>query len=594
MNNKISLCMIVKNEEKNLSRCLNSIKDMIDEMIIVDTGSTDNTVEIAESFEAKVYHFQWTNSFSEARNESLKYATKEWILILDADDEFCIEDKEKFKELINNYLDENCLYFFETLNYCGSFPDSNNISINLNPRLFKNNYGYIYSGAVHNQLINPQNKIKDVSYPVRIYHYGYLDNSIKEKDKRKRNISLLEEQLKKSPDSKYTNFNLGNEYFALDDIEKALNCYYKSYKDFNPNVGYGFILILRMVISNYNIGEYTRALEFSDIGIEYYPKFTDLYYFKALVYKALNRPTLAIKTLEKCIELGEPPSELRFIYGTGTFKALYELGIIYTELKDYPEAFKYFIETIRSNPNFIVTLNHITHILKEENTPIEEFKKTLESFFDNSLEADAIISNLFYNEGYYETALEYIKKCEIASHISEETMILKAKSLIRIGKFEHCIINDFFPENSSFYLQNTMYKVLSFLLTNKYNQAQSIVNSFNYDDLPDYNKKLLNTYKQLINIFTKSPTEILSEDENDKEYTPIIFEICEVLLINKKYDEFEIALSLLNLISDKSVLLHLAKLYNKHGYKTIAKKEILRSIKEFEIYDSEGLDILRW
>jgi len=83
MKNEVSLCMIVKNEETYLPRCLSSIKDIVDEIIIIDTGSSDRTIEIAKSFGAQVHYFQWNNNFGEARNESLKYATKDWILILD-------------------------------------------------------------------------------------------------------------------------------------------------------------------------------------------------------------------------------------------------------------------------------------------------------------------------------------------------------------------------------------------------------------------------------------------------------------------------------------------------------------------------------
>ncbi|MFN3533586.1 MAG: glycosyltransferase family 2 protein, partial [Candidatus Brocadia sp.] len=82
----LSACMIVKNEEKFLPQCLQSIKDAVDEVIIVDTGSTDKTVEIAKSFGARVYHHPWKNSFSEARNHSLSYATGDWILQIDADE----------------------------------------------------------------------------------------------------------------------------------------------------------------------------------------------------------------------------------------------------------------------------------------------------------------------------------------------------------------------------------------------------------------------------------------------------------------------------------------------------------------------------
>lgn len=95
----ISLCMIVKNEEELLGRCLDTIHDLVDEINIVDTGSTDKTVEIARKYTDRVFFFEWTGSFAEARNESFKYATKEYILYLDADDVILEADREKLKKL---------------------------------------------------------------------------------------------------------------------------------------------------------------------------------------------------------------------------------------------------------------------------------------------------------------------------------------------------------------------------------------------------------------------------------------------------------------------------------------------------------------
>src|SRR3989338_2535121 len=98
----ISLCMITKNEEKYLEQCLNSVKAFVDEVVIVDTGSIDKTKEIAKRFNAKIYDFKWVDDFSAARNESLKYATKDWILVLDADEVLEEKDCLKIKELIKN------------------------------------------------------------------------------------------------------------------------------------------------------------------------------------------------------------------------------------------------------------------------------------------------------------------------------------------------------------------------------------------------------------------------------------------------------------------------------------------------------------
>ena len=95
----ISLCMIVKDEEEVLARCLDSVKDIVDEIIIVDTGSTDRTVEIAKRYTDRIYHFPWTGSFSEARNHAFSYATMQYTLYLDADDVILEEDRKKFLEL---------------------------------------------------------------------------------------------------------------------------------------------------------------------------------------------------------------------------------------------------------------------------------------------------------------------------------------------------------------------------------------------------------------------------------------------------------------------------------------------------------------
>ncbi len=593
MNSGVSLCMIVKNEEANLERCLTSIKDIVDEMIIVDTGSTDQTVAISESFGAKVYHFPWTNSFSEARNESLKHATKEWILIMDADDEFCKEDKGLLEQLIHDNPEDNNLYFFETLNYCGSFADSNNISVNLNPRFFKNNYGFYYEGEVHNQLVNYKNSRKDINLPIRIYHYGYLDNNIKAKNKRERNIFLLEEQLKNEPNNKYACFNLANEYFALEDIKKALYFYYKSYEEFSPNIGYGYILMIRIVIANFYLGLYDKAMEFADTGLRYYPKFTDLYFFQAIIYKAMGKPTLALKSLEKCVEMGESPAELKFLYGTGSFKAKYEIGNIYMELKDYPMAFRNFNDAIKAKSDFILPVYRIAHILKEEKASLTDFKNVMENFFENIGSAYAVLADIFYLEEFYKISLEYIAKCEESGIMSEDILILKIKSLIRVGEFDQCIQLNSIQKSSTFYVNAIMYKVISSLLTDKVQDAMECMNCFNRNDLTERDKKMFDVYTQLIHLFRKEPTQILSEDESEKEYTGFIFELCEILLLNKKFDEFQIALNLLNLISDKSVLLQLGKLYNKLGFREMGKKEIIRSIKEFEVFDAEGLDILK-
>ena len=109
--------MIVKNEEKHLVRCLRSVRDVVDEMIIVDTGSTDKTIDIAKVFGAKVFDFPWTGDFSAARNHSLAQATGDWILILDADEVISSRDFDELKALIRKRTPSPAAYSIVTRNY---------------------------------------------------------------------------------------------------------------------------------------------------------------------------------------------------------------------------------------------------------------------------------------------------------------------------------------------------------------------------------------------------------------------------------------------------------------------------------------------
>src|SRR3989338_8280401 len=116
----ISLCMLAKNEEKYLEQCLDSVKEFVDEIIIIDTGSADKTKGIAKKFGAKIYDFKWQDDFSAARNESLKHATKDWILVLDADEVIDEEGKKKIKEAVEN-ADDFAGFALEQRSYINKF-----------------------------------------------------------------------------------------------------------------------------------------------------------------------------------------------------------------------------------------------------------------------------------------------------------------------------------------------------------------------------------------------------------------------------------------------------------------------------------------
>lgn len=146
----ISLCMIVKNEEAVIGRCLTSVKDLVDEINIIDTGSTDNTKQIVKEFTDRIFDFEWIHHFAAARNFSFQQATKEYILWLDADDVLLEEDQEKFKALKESLtLDIDAV----SMNYNLSFDNEGNVSSLLRRyRLVRRDKQFQWIGAVHEYL----------------------------------------------------------------------------------------------------------------------------------------------------------------------------------------------------------------------------------------------------------------------------------------------------------------------------------------------------------------------------------------------------------------------------------------------------------
>ncbi len=252
---KLSIAVITKNEEKNIRRLLESVKSLKDnisyEIIIVDTGSSDNTIAIAEEYTDKIYEYTWNNDFSEARNVSISHCVGEWILVLDADEE--LADKEKIIDFLN---DEDNKRYNSCEIICRSYGD-----IKLNTyadcglyRLFRNNAGFHYEGKIHEQpmIIEPV-----VKTDIIINHYGYLNDDVNLViNKYERNIQLLLDDLDKNIKPEYTKYQMYKTYSFINkkrEARKIIKEQYKNDNSYRSGVNYGKEL--------YNEGEYKRAIE---------------------------------------------------------------------------------------------------------------------------------------------------------------------------------------------------------------------------------------------------------------------------------------------------------------------------------------------
>ena len=212
----ITLSMIVKNEEKYLQGCLESVKDIVDEIVLVDTGSSDNTIEIAKKYNAEIFYFDWINDFSAARNYALENSKGSWILYLDADERIDPNSVNEIKRITEN--PRKSAFYCTVKSIDPEYGDNSMRYI----RLFAKNPGIKFSGKIHEQ-IQPslvKNDYLLVNSIVLINHIGYDISASERKLKAERNLSLLSKEYE-STKSPYYAFQLANTYNIFGDIENS-------------------------------------------------------------------------------------------------------------------------------------------------------------------------------------------------------------------------------------------------------------------------------------------------------------------------------------------------------------------------------------
>ncbi len=214
----ISLCMIVKNEEKYLPGCLESARPFVDEIIVVDTGSTDATKEIAERYGAKVFHFPWNGNFSDARNESLRHASSDWILYLDADERLLTGNE--MRALMPATA---AIAYSVSIRSKHILPTGTVEQVNQYQRFFRRHPKIFFEGVVHEQvlpsLIRMNKSIE--SSELFIEHLGYGESLEKINEKCLRNSEMLLRQLEKNPLDYYAHYQLGNTYGVMQRYDEA-------------------------------------------------------------------------------------------------------------------------------------------------------------------------------------------------------------------------------------------------------------------------------------------------------------------------------------------------------------------------------------
>jgi glycosyltransferase involved in cell wall biosynthesis len=307
---RLACCMIAKNEAEFIVGAIESVKGLADEIIVVDTGSTDDTVALARAAGARVEFFPWIGDFSAARNASIAYATADWILCLDADERLQKGSFSAVRAVMEEGGDPHRVVCVRILNYTreGKF-----MSDGFSGRLFQNVPTMRFFGRVHEEVGGDRSDVStDYRLDVTFDHYGADPGVMREKAKDARNIELLEARLKEKPDDLLTWFYLGSQHGIGGRSDAATRAFGRVVDLFERNpAAYGMVIRNLPVPFSYvghvrgliEANRAAQALEVGNRGLARFPDNPDLWYHTAFAYIQLHNYADARRYLEKALEV---------------------------------------------------------------------------------------------------------------------------------------------------------------------------------------------------------------------------------------------------------------------------------------------------
>jgi GT2 family glycosyltransferase/tetratricopeptide (TPR) repeat protein len=346
----VSLCIIVKNEEHNLPACLDSAADLVDEVIVVDTGSSDRTREIAQQRGAKVFEFAWVDSFAAARNECLRHATGEWIFWMDADDRLDDSNREKLRALFAGLNDDSAAYSMKCV--CVAESPEGTATVVDHIRLFRNHPEVRWQYRVHEQILPGVRRLGGMvrATDIRIHHVGYTDPALRLR-KHQRDFRLLQLDLADHPDDPFILFNLGWSLEQQGKPVEALPLLRRSLERSHPGDSIVRKLFTLIMECHRRLGQPNEALAVCAEGRRWYPDDAQL-----LFQEGLLRDSQADDAAEACwlrlIGTTDSPHFASVAEGLRGYKARHQLALHYDRRGRHAEAEAQWQAALKERPDF--------------------------------------------------------------------------------------------------------------------------------------------------------------------------------------------------------------------------------------------------
>lgn len=338
---RTALVMIARNEARCIARCLQSLRPWVDEMIVLDTGSTDETARIAEAEGARIAHFEWVSDFSAARNAALDLSSADWHIVVDAD-EHLVAGGDAIATLRQTPPDfVGRLEQFNRFELSSSDGHSrqDHFASSWIPRILPREVRY--AGSIHEQ---PVSTLPRRDLPVRLQHDGYLPEQMHTKGKR--NLILLETAIRQQPEDAYLHYQLGKEHEIHNRFAAAANEFALTQTLLGPdahrNPSWRHDLMLRHLHALKSSHRLTEALALAETEMPHWPDSPDFYFVfgDLLLDLAIQTPDHATTIVpmirnawEQCLRIGENPKLQGAVHGRGSHLAEHNLTLLRTLLQ---------------------------------------------------------------------------------------------------------------------------------------------------------------------------------------------------------------------------------------------------------------------
>ncbi|WP_227763796.1 glycosyltransferase [Zhaonella formicivorans] len=358
MNKKptVSLCMIAKDEEEMILKSIKSVQHLVEEIIVVDTGSQDRTPELAAQAGALLFHYPWNQNFAHAKNYALEQASSEWILVLDCDEVLQDVSTQEFARLLSCQEVEG--FFLQIKSFLG---DGQEVAWDQAVRLFRNKPEYRFRGAIHEQVtssILEGNRGRGlVQAPLIINHYGYLDTQLRKKDKFKRNTLIIKRELIRQPDDPFLLYCLALEHYQRDEVDAGLVCLEKAIKLMRGTEGYFQDAILIAALGYFKLGRIYELCNYTSKALEVFPEHPDLLLLRGIAFLSTGRCLEAAADLNKALEA--PESKV-----IPDCKILSLLGDAYNLAGHYQQAVKAYLAALSRSPGLLYPLTQVLGIMQ--------------------------------------------------------------------------------------------------------------------------------------------------------------------------------------------------------------------------------------